>query len=483
MSIPPPLQKRTAFCLGQSTSIDAVRALKHVCITLLSGLLLLSFAVVHAAEPAGPDPVMANPTVAVAPSPTSTNAVAEPVSSPASFDNADATSLSFGLHQVPALQTEVPAGIPLWQYLASLIYIFLAFVISKLLDYLTRLYLQRWTARTHTDFDDLLLSILNGPIKIVAFVILLHIGLRVFDWPDLVEDILAKALKIIVAISITYMTMKVIDLFLTHWRRRAVKDADSGFDEQLFPIIRRSLQVFVIVVAALLTSHNLGLNITSLIASLSIGGLALGLAAQDTLGNLFGAVSVFLDKPFRLGDRVRIGDIDGVVEEIGLRSTRIRNLDGHLITIPNKTMGNATITNITRRPNIKTVMNIGITYDTPVEKVRLALQLLDEVYRKHPMTFDVWISFNQFAESSLNILVIHWWNSTVYKDYLAGIQEMNLTVKQRFDDAGIHFAFPTRTLYVKQDSDWQFNRNGTDGKLVPSNETERPERPSNSRTP
>ena len=213
----------------------------------------------------------------------------------------------------------------------------------------------------------------------------------------------------------------------------------------------------MVVVAVLVTSQNLGFNITAALAGLSVGGLALGLAAQDTVANLFGAVAIFIDKPFRMGDRITLENIDGVVETIGLRSTRIRNLDGHLITVPNKTMGNATITNITLRPNIKTVMNIGITYDTSTDQLKHALQILEEIYRGHSMTSDVWISFDKFADSSLNILVIHWWNSTDYKAYLAGMQDMNLAIKKRFDQERIGFAFPTQTLYVKQDSEWRLN--------------------------
>jgi MscS family membrane protein len=193
------------------------------------------------------------------------------------------------------------------------------------------------------------------------------------------------------------------------------------------------------------------MNITSLIASLSIGGLALGLAAQDTLANLFGAVSIFIDKPFRIGDHVQLSGIEGTVETIGLRSTRVRNPDGHLITVPNKTMGNATITNVTRRPNIKTTMDFGLTYDTPAEKVQRALSILKEIYGKHPMTHDLIVSFNKFASSSLNIFVVHWWNSTDHRQYLAGMQELNLEVKRRFDAEGIEFAFPTQTLYMKQE--------------------------------
>src|SRR5437667_12904914 len=167
-----------------------------------------------------------------------------------------------------------------------------------------------------------------------------------------------------------------------YWRQRTAVELDRTFDEQLLPIIRKSLKLFVVVVAVLITSQNLGINITTALAGLSVGGLALGLAAQDTVANLFGAVAIFIDKPSRLGYRIQLDSVDGTVETIGLRSTRVRNLDGHLITVPNKTMGNSTITNVTRRPNIKTVMNIGITYDTPAETVKRALQIRQEVYKE-----------------------------------------------------------------------------------------------------
>jgi MscS family membrane protein len=347
-------------------------------------------------------------------------------------------------------------GNELWKYLFSLIYIFLAFYVSKFLDYLTRVWLKKWAEKTETKFDDLLLDLLHGPVKVVAFIIFLRIGLDVFAWPELVENVLAKAFTVVVAVSLTYMVLKLIDLFLGYWKQRAAPQADQTFHLQLFPIVRKSLKAFVIVVAALTTLNNMGVNITAAIASLSIGGLAVGLAAQDTLANLFGAVAIFLDKPFKIGDRIQIDNIDGPVESIGLRSTRIRNLDGYLVTIPNKTMGNATIINIAARPNIKTVMNLGITYDTPVEKVKRALKLIEEVFRGHPQTADLVLSFNKFESSSLNILVVHWWNGTDMKACLAGLQEMNLALKERFDNEKINFAFPTQTLYVKQDSDWRW---------------------------
>jgi len=210
--------------------------------------------------------------------------------------------------------------------------------------------------------------------------------------------------------------------------------------------------VATITAAAVLTADNLDIKITSLLAGLSVGGLALGLAAQDTVANLFGAVAIFLDKPFYIGDRILVEGVDGMVESIGLRSTRIRNGDGHHVTVPNKLMGNAIITNVTRRPTIKTEMNLGLTYDTPVEKVKRATAILEEVFRANPKTADLIISFNKFADSALNILVVHVWNGTEAKEHFAAMQELNLQIKRRFDAEKIEFAFPTQTVYLKTEA-------------------------------
>ena len=170
------------------------------------------------------------------------------------------------------------------------------------------------------------------------------------------------------------------------------------------------------------------------------------------MANLFGAVAIFLDKPFHLGDRIKVEGVDGMVESIGLRSTRVRNLDGHHVTIPNKLMGNAIITNITRRPAIKTEMNLGLTCDTPAEKVRRATVLLGEIFRANAKTADLIISFNKFGDSSLNILVVHTWDGTDVKQHFAEMQEMNFQIKQRFEAEKIEMAFPSQTVYLKTES-------------------------------
>jgi MscS family membrane protein len=364
------------------------------------------------------------------------------------------TALSFGLDRIPELRRNI-LQIPIWQYLATGIYVILALLAARVFNYLATVQLSKRASKTKTELDDMLIDLLHSPVKILAFVLLLDFGFNLFQWPDWLERWITTGFKVLLAFSLTYMAVKVVDVLASYWRRRLAQKADKSFNELLIPLVSKSLKTLVLIMGILVTLDNLNFNIRTLLAGVSISGLALGLAAQDTIGNLFGAAAVFIDKPFKIGDRVQLAGIDGIVEEMGLRSTRIRNLDGHLITVPNKTMGNSTITNISLRPTIKTVLNIGVTYDTTTEKIRQALGILEEVYRKNPQTHDLIIGFNQFADSSLNLNIIHWWKEVDFKKYMAGMQEMNLDIKRRFDEAGISFAFPSRTVYLRQDNDWR----------------------------
>lgn len=361
-------------------------------------------------------------------------------------------ALTFGLDDVGFLADHTFMDQPLWKYVASLIYIVLAFLVAIMLDFIVNHWLKRLTAKTETKYDDLILELLRGPVKVVAFVIFLNIGLGIFDWPERAERFFSHMLIVIVACSVTYVVLKFIDLLLGIWREKVISPEDKQFAEQLIPLVGKSTKVVIIVAAALLTADNLQIEIKTLLAGLSVGGLALGLAAQDTVANLFGAVAIFMDKPFHIGDRIRVEGVEGNVETIGLRSTRIRNLDGHHVTVPNKLMGNAIITNVTRRPTIKTEMNIGLTYDTPSEKMKRATTLLQEIFRANPKTADLIISFNKFADSSLNILVVHFWSGTNAKEHFAEMQDLNLKIKERFDAEKIEFAFPTQTIHLKNEA-------------------------------
>jgi MscS family membrane protein len=353
------------------------------------------------------------------------------------IERIDGHYLTFGLDRIETFRTINVFGEPLWKYLASAIYILLAFYISKVIDFAVLVWLKRLAARTKTELDDLLLGLLRGPLKVVVFVLFLNFGLSIFDWSGRAQLYVARALVLVVAVALTYLAIKIINSLLDIWRRRRAHEADGKFDDQLFAVLRKSINAFVIVVAVLVTAQNIGINITAAITSLSIGGLAVGLAAQDTLANLFGAVAVFADKPFRVGDTIKLDAAEGLVEEVGLRSTRVRNSDGYLVAIPNKIMGNAPITNITKRPNINTTMNLSLSPGMSSEKLQRALKILNEVYGSHPMTLQVVVRFNKFAGRRLNILINYVWKGTDYQQYLTAMQEMNLTIKERFDAESI----------------------------------------------
>jgi MscS family membrane protein len=359
----------------------------------------------------------------------------------------NASVLTFGLNAVPALQHTL-LGRPLWQYLATALYLLLAFYAAKLVDWLIHARLRAWAARTASRWDDLLVGLLDGPVKIIVFVLLVNVGLQLFDWPDWCEAWVRKLTILAVGLSLLLVVLKAVDAAVQLWQQGLPADGDRQFNEQFVALVGRALKGVLIVVAVFTVLGNLGFDIRAALASVSVVGLALGLAAQDTVANLFGAVAVFVDKPFKLGDRVRIGDVDGMVEEMGLRSTRIRALDGALITVPNKNVGSATVINLSRRPTIRATFGLGLVYDTPAARLREAAALLETVLRNHPATHDCIVHFNRFGDFALNLDVVWWCRTTDWKEYTRHLQELNLAIKERFDAAGFDFAFPTQTVHV-----------------------------------
>jgi MscS family membrane protein len=346
-------------------------------------------------------------------------------------------------------------GNELWKWLTSLVYIFLALYVAKFLDYLTRFWLKKRADKTGAKVDPLAFDLLDGPVKMVVFIIFLHIGLDVLRWPPKVQAILAKGFTVVVALSITYALLKLVDLLMAVWRSRSQAGSDHALNEHLFPIMSKTVKACVMIVALLVTADNLDIKVTAALTSLSIGGLVVGLAAQDTLSNLFGAVAVFMDKPFRIGDHIQMDTVDGTVETIGVRSTRVRNGQGYLVTIPNKTVGNATIINISRRPNIQGDISIALTYDTTTEKLKRAIAILKEVFAGEPLIQGLLVTFDRFKESALNVHVTFTWNGVDDAKYAAGMHGLNMQVKQRFEAEAIQLAAPARTVYLKQDSEWR----------------------------
>jgi len=274
------------------------------------------------------------------------------------------------------------------------------------------------------------------------------------DGSNLVHSVAQKAADIGGVIALFWfilLLIGILDIYLKKWAAAT----ESTIDDMLVPIVGKTLKLFIVVIGGIIVVQNLtGLKIGPLLASLGIGGLAVALAAKDSIANFFGTLTILFDKPFQVGQRITIDQYDGIVENVGFRSTRIRTLAGHLVTIPNEKLVNSSLENIGERPYIRWLTNIGITYDTPPDKVEKAVQILEKTLENHEgmkEDFPPRVFFNGFNDWSLNILVIAWYHPPDYWNFQAWLQKTCLEIMRGFEAEDIDFAFPSRTLYMAND--------------------------------
>ncbi|MDJ0855706.1 MAG: mechanosensitive ion channel family protein [Desulfobacterales bacterium] len=274
------------------------------------------------------------------------------------------------------------------------------------------------------------------------------------DGANLVHAVAQRAADISGTVAIVWFLFSLVQLLDARLKRWAASTA-SDIDEIIVPLVGKSLRLFIVIVGGMVIIKNLtGIEIGPLLASLGIGGLAVALAAKDSIANFFGTVTILFDKPFQVGERIVIETYDGVVESVGFRSSRIRTLTGHLVTIPNEKLVNSTVENIGKRPHIRWSTNFGITYDTPPEKVEEAVAILEAILADHEgmnPEFPPRVFFNGFNDWSLNIMVLMWYHPADYWNYQVCLQRICLEILRRFRAAGIDFAFPSRTVYAAGD--------------------------------
>jgi MscS family membrane protein len=295
------------------------------------------------------------------------------------------------------------------------------------------------------------------PTAVIGICLALKLLAVSSDLAGLINDVAG----VLFTVAVTYVIYQIVDL-VGFWLRHLTAKTETTLDDMMVPLVRKTLRAVTIILGLVQVAQQLSDKpVTSILAGLGVGGLAVALAAQDTIKNFFGSLVIFADHPFQLADRIVVDGEDGVVEEVGMRSTRIRTLDGHIVTIPNGELANKTIRNITKRPYIKRVANITVTYDTPPEKVERAIEIIKEELesaneKMHP-DFPSRVFFNDFNSASLNILVIYWFAPPLYWDFLEFDQSFNLAVLRRFNEEGIEFAFPTQTLYLAGDPNRPLN--------------------------
>ena len=344
-----------------------------------------------------------------------------------------------------------------WRWLTLLGVLLASLIVGKVISFLLERQADR--LRDRVDVLGMLFRSLSRPATMLALAAGLHFArpfmnleFRGKSYTDMWE----KVCGTIAVLAVGWFIYRLVDI-LEYYLRRLTSKTETLLDDQLVPLLRKSLRVLVVIVAVLFIAQNvLDWDIGALIAGLGIGGLALALAAKDMLANLFGSVAIFADRPFHMGDRVVIGGRDGFVEEVGFRSTRIRTLAGHVVTVPNSVVANEAVENISRRPYIKRVLDVTVTYDTPPEKLRRGVQILQQMLEARKDHFHPdqpgRVYFSEFNAASLNIVVYYWFTPPDWWEYLAFTNEFNMELLERFNEEGIEFAFPTQTLYVKQDS-------------------------------
>jgi len=360
------------------------------------------------------------------------------------------------------MDADIFAGINWLKLLFCLFLIFLVVLIERSLRWVVNSAIRKMPIDAETvSWRRSLLQALSKPLSLFIWsygiygaLSPLYVHFLAADGSNLVHSVAQKAADIGGVVALFWfllLLIGVLDIYLKKWAAAT----ESTIDDMLVPIVGKTIRLFIVVIGGIIVVQNLtGLKIGPLLASLGIGGLAVALAAKDSIANFFGTLTILFDKPFQVGQRITIDQYDGIVENVGFRSTRIRTLAGHLVTIPNEKLVNSSLENIGERPYIRWLTNIGITYDTPPEKVEKAVQILEKTLENHEgmkEDFPPRVFFNGFNDWSLNILVIAWYHPPDYWTFQAWLQKTCLEIMRGFEAEDIDFAFPSRTLYMAND--------------------------------
>ena len=268
-------------------------------------------------------------------------------------------------------------------------------------------------------------------------------------YPDNFVKTIDNAYRILIVLDITWVFARLIggllEIYLT-------KDS-TGQTHKMMPIIKRTALVLVWIIGIVMALSNIGVNISALLGTLGIGGIAFALAAQDTVKNIFGAFTIFTDKPFNIGDTIRVDSFEGTVIDVGARSTKIMDYDKRIITFPNYKITDANIINISSEPKRRVVLNLGLTYDMTPEKMKEALDILkaipERVENVSSNPSDTTAVFTNYADSALVIMYIYFIEKQ--GDILGVTSNMNMEILSSFNKAGLEFAFPTQTVYIQKD--------------------------------
>lgn len=310
--------------------------------------------------------------------------------------------------------------------------------------------LRTHSLRTTTRLDDLLTEILAKTYFLFLLIASLYLGLQYIDLPSRLARVTDRIVVLSLLLQIAIWGNTAIRWWLSGPHRQPTADAASTTTVSIIGFVAR---VAVWALVLLMILDNLGVDITALVAGLGIGGVAVALALQNILGDVFASLSIALDKPFEVGDFVITGSEMGTVEYIGMKTTRLRSLSGEQIIIANADLLKSRIRNYKRMAERRVQFAFGILYETPVESVERVSAIVKEIIESQRLTRFDRAHFKSFGESSLDFEVVYFMKTADYNIYMDVQQAINLALLQRFAKEGISFAYPTRVLYVAKDVD------------------------------
>lgn len=333
-------------------------------------------------------------------------------------------------------------------YSISVLLLVIALLARRIVTGVVFVLLRRVASRTKTTFDDKLFPALEAPAALLVMVLGVYSALHVLKLTPSADYYITSGSRVAFSLALFWGIWRVISSALEHGNEIA---KGKGMAISAFmPWIKKTLLTVFVVLSVLLTAESLGYDMKAILAGLGIGGLAFALAAQDTLANIFGAIVVAVDQPFRIGEVVRIGTNVGTVEDIGLRSTRIRMVDRSLMVVPNKIVAAETITNLSRFTQRRTEQVIGLTYDTKPEALDAIVEAFKQIILAEgevdPTT--VMVFFRDYSASSLDIWVVYVAKSPDFQAYMRLRQRINLSIMRAVEERGLAFAFPTQTMHL-----------------------------------
>ncbi len=355
------------------------------------------------------------------------------------------------LELLPKMGTTNYFGLQLWQFVGILLIIVISLIFHKVFTLIIeKIIISFMIKRGYQKVADSYMGPIARPLSILIIFPILLLLIPVLQLPIKVTTYILIALKALWPVFATIVCYRIVDILGVYMMKLADR-TESTLDDQLVPLVRKALKIFVIIVGVLAILANLDIDILPLLTGLSIGGLAFALAAQDTLKNFFGSIMIFVDKPFQIGDWITSGDIDGTVEEVGFRATRVRTFRNSVTYVPNGIIADKTVDNHGLRKYRRFTTQISINYDTPAAVVNVFVEGLRGVVEKHPHTWkeNYHVYLNDLANSSLNIMFYIFFEVPTWGEELRCRHEILIEIIQLAESLGVHFAFPTRTLHME----------------------------------